>query len=145
MSEPVALPDVSPVPLVRSRRDPAATRRRWVERMGRFATCSLTVAEFCAAEGVSVPAFYQWKRTLAAADTLPSSATPPTFVPRRYQTICRRRSTCSWTSHILLWSGHRHSKSVPRARPVSRGSTSSTASSGWTNSGPNGALAGLPL
>ena len=52
MSEPIAPPDVSPVPLVvRSRRDPAATRRRWVERMGRFATSSLTVAEFCAAEG----------------------------------------------------------------------------------------------
>ena len=62
MSEPIAPPDVSPVPLVvRSRRDPAATRRRWVERMGRFATSALTVAEFCAAEGVSVPAFYQWK------------------------------------------------------------------------------------
>lgn len=84
MSEPIALPDVSPVPLVvRSRRDPAATRQRWVERMGRFATSSLTVAEFCAAEGVSVPAFYQWKRVLAAADTPLSPGTAPTFVPVR--------------------------------------------------------------
>lgn len=84
MSQPVAPPDVSPVPLVvRSRRDPAATRRRWVERMQRFATSSLTVAEFCAAEGVSVPAFYQWKRTLAAADAPLSPATVPTFVPVR--------------------------------------------------------------
>jgi transposase len=84
MSEPIASPDVPPVPLVvRSRRDPAATRRRWVERMGRFATSSLTVAEFCAAEGVSVPAFYQWKRVLAAGDTPLSPGTPPTFVPVR--------------------------------------------------------------
>lgn len=73
MSEPIALPEASPVPLiVRSRRDPAATRRRWAKRMGRFATSSLTVAEFSAAEGVSVPAFDQWKRVLAAGDTVPS-------------------------------------------------------------------------
>jgi hypothetical protein len=84
MSEPVAPPDVSPVPLiVRSRRDPAATRRRWVERMERFQATHLTVAEFCAAEGVSVPAFYQWKRTLAAADIPLSPSTPTTFVPLR--------------------------------------------------------------
>jgi hypothetical protein len=84
MSEPVAPPDVSAVPLiVRSRRDPAATRRRWVERMGRFATSSLTVAEFCAAEGVSVPALYQWKRTLAAGDTPVSASGPTTFIPVR--------------------------------------------------------------
>jgi transposase len=84
MSEPVAPPDVSPVPLiVRSRRDPAATRRRWVERMGRFHATHLTVAEFCAAEGVSVPAFYQWKRALAAGDIPSSSTATPTFVPIR--------------------------------------------------------------
>ena len=84
MSEPIAPPDVSPAPLVvRSRRDPAATRQRWVERMGRFATSSLTIAEFCAAEGVSVPAFYQWKRVLAAGDTPVSASGPPTFVPVR--------------------------------------------------------------
>lgn len=84
MSEPIALPEVSPIPLVvRSRRDPAATRRRWVERMGRFQSSTATVAEFCAAEGVSVPAFYQWKRVLAAADTPLSPTVAPTFVPVR--------------------------------------------------------------
>ena len=86
MSEPVAPPEspVSSVPLVvRSRRDPVATRRRWVERMGRFATSSLTVAQFCAAEGVSVPAFYQWRRALAAGDAPSSPNAAPTFVPVR--------------------------------------------------------------
>lgn len=84
MSEPVSPPAVSPVPLiVRSRRDPAATRRRWVERMERFQSSTLTVAEFCAAEGVSVPAFYQWRRVLAAGDTPVSASGPPTFIPLR--------------------------------------------------------------
>lgn len=54
MSEPVGPPDVSPVPLVvRSCRDPAATRRRWAERLERLQTSALTVAQFCDAEGIS--------------------------------------------------------------------------------------------
>ncbi len=36
------------------------------------------MAEFCAAEGVSVPAFYQWKRVLAAGDGPLSPATDGT-------------------------------------------------------------------
>lgn len=84
MSEPVAPPDGPAVPvIVRSRRDPAATRRRWAERMDRFATSAVTVAQFCAAEGVSVPAFYQWKRVLAAGDTPSAPTAAPTFVPLR--------------------------------------------------------------
>ena len=82
MSEPIAPPDVFSIPLVvRSRRDPVATRRRWVERMERFQSSTVSVAEFCAAEGVSVPAFYQWKRTLAAGDAPRPPSTAPTFVP----------------------------------------------------------------
>jgi len=46
-------------------------------------TAGLTVAAFCAAEGVSAPAFYQWKRQLTRrappADT-------PTVVPVRLTT-----------------------------------------------------------
>lgn len=51
--------------------------------MERFHATHLTVAEFCAAEGVSVPAFYQWKRVLTAGDTPPAPGTAPTFVPVR--------------------------------------------------------------
>ena len=51
--------------------------------MGRFHSSTATVAEFCAAEGVSVPAFYQWKRVLAAGDTPLSPGTVPAFVPVR--------------------------------------------------------------
>jgi hypothetical protein len=64
----------------RSRRDPVATHQKWVERLERFRSAGRTVAAFCAAEGVSVPAFYQWKRALAQ----PAESTPiPPLVPIR--------------------------------------------------------------
>jgi transposase len=72
--------DDIPLPAPRSRRDPAATRRKWVERIGRFRAAGQTVAVFCAAEGVSVPAFYQWKRVLTAEA---SPTDPPALVPIR--------------------------------------------------------------
>jgi hypothetical protein len=54
------------VPIRTSRRDPAATRQKWVDRVQRYRDSNLTVAQFCLAQGVSVPAFYFWRRTLAA-------------------------------------------------------------------------------
>src|SRR5262245_1589368 len=81
MTDPVAPAELA-VPLLPSRRDPAATRQRWIERLQRFQASHLTVAQFCVAEGVSVPAFYQQRRLLAAE----SGAEPPgrpTVVPVR--------------------------------------------------------------
>lgn len=69
-----------------SRRDPVATRRVWAERLERFGRANQTVAHFCAAEGVSVPSFYVWKRTLAGGTTPPDPVTPPTLVPIRLTT-----------------------------------------------------------
>lgn len=69
----------------KSRRNPDATRRQWVERLDRFRAAGQTVAAFCAAEGISVPSFYVWKRTLAT-DGGDSRAVPtpaPTLVPIR--------------------------------------------------------------
>jgi transposase len=67
-------------PIPRSRRNPAATRQLWTDRLKRFRTADQTVAVFCAAEGVSVPTFYQWKRRL----TRPAPpADAPTVVPVR--------------------------------------------------------------
>jgi transposase len=43
-----------------------AKRWLWRDRLARFARSKKTVAAFCAAEQVSVPTFYQWKRKLAA-------------------------------------------------------------------------------
>jgi transposase len=70
------------VPVRPSRRDPAATRQKWVDRVQRFRDSNLTVAQFCLAEGVSVPAFYQWRRTLAA-ESATEPADRPTVVPVR--------------------------------------------------------------
>lgn len=36
----------------------------WKERLKRFEASSLTVARFCAEEGYSTAAFYQWRRKL---------------------------------------------------------------------------------
>ena len=69
-----------PVPVSKPRRDPAATRRQWVERLDRFRRSGLTVTQFCDAEGVSTPSFYVWKRSLAATPAVPP---PPTVVPIR--------------------------------------------------------------
>ena len=37
----------------------------WLDRLNRQAASTLTVAEFCQREAVSVPSFYQWKRRLS--------------------------------------------------------------------------------
>ena len=40
--------------------------RQWTERLERFAKSGQTVSEFCHAEGVSTPSFYQWRQRLAS-------------------------------------------------------------------------------
>jgi transposase len=90
MSELVVAPPPPPVsPTPRTR---AATREVWSERLTRFRSSGLTVAQFCAREAVSVPSFYSWKRRL----TDPASASPsrhdqggagaPRLLPVRLQT-----------------------------------------------------------
>jgi transposase len=58
-------------------RSRAATRQAWVERIARFAPSGLSPARFCAQEGVSLPAFYSWKRRLAAVALGPAPAPDP--------------------------------------------------------------------
>ena len=56
--------------------------RRWQQRVHRQATGGLTIAAFCAREGVSTTAFHAWKRRLAVRSLFPSPR-PPLFVPLR--------------------------------------------------------------
>jgi hypothetical protein len=51
----------------RSARARAATRELWRDRLARFPSSGLTVAQFCAIEACSVPSFYPWNRRRAAA------------------------------------------------------------------------------
>lgn len=39
----------------------------WMERLQRFEQSQMTVAQFCAAESVSQPSFYNWKRKLRSS------------------------------------------------------------------------------
>lgn len=70
------MPPASP-----TRRNPDAKRRLWAERLARFRNSRLTVAQFCSDEGVSVPSFYSWKRTLERDDR--QDGPTPAVVPIR--------------------------------------------------------------
>jgi hypothetical protein len=43
----------------------------WRERLTRFDSGNLTVAEFCHREGVSNPSFYQWRKRLKQSNRQP--------------------------------------------------------------------------
>ena len=64
---------------------PGQRRSIWKERLDRFQSTQLTVAEFCQREGVSAPSFYAWKKRLAVGrSNVPTSkhtATSSKFVP----------------------------------------------------------------
>ena len=55
-------------------------RQSWLERLERFKQANQSITEFCAAEGISVPSFYQWRRKL---DPKPKAKlqTAPKFLP----------------------------------------------------------------
>ncbi len=47
----------------------ASVRRQlWIARMQRYRDSELTVKEFCVAEAVSQPCFYQWKHKLSEVE-----------------------------------------------------------------------------
>jgi hypothetical protein len=77
MSEPA----VAPLEAVPSPRSRAGARQLWVERLARFAGSGLRPAEFCAAEGVSLPSFYSWKRRLNAERGSPVAEQPADAPP----------------------------------------------------------------
>jgi transposase len=82
---------MAPPPPNCTARSRAATREVWLDRLARFPSSGLTVAQFCAIEAVSVPSFYSWKRRLAAKTLGPASqhdqggAPGPRLLPVRLQ------------------------------------------------------------
>lgn len=77
MSEAAIVPTEVPRPLDRR----AATRQNWLERLARFPSSGLSPAQFCAAEGISLPSFYAWKRRLRAEALEPATAPSSDAVP----------------------------------------------------------------
>jgi hypothetical protein len=66
-------------------RSRAAVRQTWIDRFQRFANADLSVADFCAAEGVAAQTFYYWRNKLAVDSQHANTATqdPPRFLPVR--------------------------------------------------------------
>ncbi|HUY87095.1 MAG TPA: hypothetical protein VMV10_00010 [Pirellulales bacterium] len=62
----------------------ASKRKLWGDRFRRFDVCDLTVGEFCLAEGVSTPSYYQWRRKLRPLRKCESAPVQkPAFLPVR--------------------------------------------------------------
>jgi hypothetical protein len=84
---------VAPSPAHRSPCSRAATRELWQDRLARFPSSGLTVAQFCALEAVSVPSFYSWRRRLAvatsgaAAPHHPGGDSEPRLLPVRLASV----------------------------------------------------------
>lgn len=50
---------------------------QWAQRLQRFDQSDMTVAQFCAAEGVSQPSYYYWRRKLLGPAKSAGPASPP--------------------------------------------------------------------
>ncbi len=62
-----------------------AIRQAWADRIDRFEQADQTVAQFCAAEGVSPACFYQWRRKLRS--DAPVTQPLAGFLPVKLQNI----------------------------------------------------------
>jgi len=66
--------------------EPLGKPQLWQQRLERFQISGLSVKDFSASEGVSVPSFYSWKRRLAppsAQSHGSRSDSSPSFIPLR--------------------------------------------------------------
>jgi hypothetical protein len=61
-------------------RNREATRLAWADRLARHPDSGLSVAAFCASEGVSANSFFYWKRQLSS---IRSSEVQPRLLPVR--------------------------------------------------------------
>jgi hypothetical protein len=119
--------DFVPLSAQRSPRSRTATRELWRDRLARFPSSSLTVAQFCAIEACSVPSFYSWKRRFAADDLdnatphhrnadggarLPPALGVNHFVGRLKKHAPRSRSLRAWGPGHAAKQGRRHSGTI---------------------------------
>lgn len=64
-------------------RNSPQTADAWNERFGRFQATDMTVAQFCQSEGVSLAAYYYWRRKLRNSPKPSDPSTRTISVPRR--------------------------------------------------------------
>jgi hypothetical protein len=67
--------------------------REWEERLRRYADSQLTVGKFCVWEGVSVAAFYVWRKKLAGgkpSQRMTASPATAEVVPRTSGPLSRK-------------------------------------------------------
>jgi transposase-like protein len=82
--------------------DRRAFWRAVVQRFGRSGLC---VREFCRAEGVSEPSFYQWRRKFQRRDSQ-GAPRPPAFVPLVAEPPGEPTATAPVGVEVVLRSGH---------------------------------------
>lgn len=66
----------------------------WRQRLQRFDSASMTVAQFCQLESVSQASFYKWKKKLRELSQQPSARSMPpefSFVPLRLSAAAENR------------------------------------------------------
>ena len=62
----------------------SSSKERWWRRQVRqWRSSGLSVRAFCAAQGLSEPSFYAWRRMLAQRDATPVPLVPLTVTPER--------------------------------------------------------------
>jgi len=64
-------------------RNSSQTADVWTERFGRFQATDMTVAQFCQSEGVSLAAYYYWRRKLRNPPKPTDQNTRAISVPER--------------------------------------------------------------
>jgi hypothetical protein len=57
--------------------------QQWSDRLERFENSAETVSQFCLAEGVSQPSFYQWKKKLGIGNRVHGGTPGRTEGPKR--------------------------------------------------------------
>ena len=100
--------------------------RAWRQRLRRQTSSGLSIAAFCAREGVSSASFHAWKRRLTAR-SLPARPEPPLFVPLHLDPHPHRsRSASSAVGSRSSYPTRSDSASTPRPSP-----------NGWDASSPH--------
>ena len=84
----------------------SSSKEQWWRRQVRqWRSSGLSVRAFCAAQGLSEPSFYAWRRTLAQRDTAAVPLVPLTVTPEPQPAIAHDSSVAAL--ELILEAGRR--------------------------------------